>query len=86
MYKYEEKQNFKNWMIFPTNKITCCSFHFRITSGSSFFSLGFFILLVDILVVALFSPLVDNSELSVDKGSSGGLGDTRNMKCSFRNS
>ena len=58
------------------NRLTCCSFHFRITSGSSFFSFGFFVLFVDMLAVAHFSPLVESSELSVDNGSSGGLGDT----------
>ena len=47
------------------------------TSGSSFFSFVRFVLFTDILLVAaLLSPFVDNSELSVDNGSSGGLGDT----------
>ena len=54
---------------------TCCSFHLRITSGSSFFSLGRFGFPVDVLVAHL-SPFVDSSELSVDRGSSGGVGDT----------
>ena len=57
------------------------------SSGSSFFSFGFFVLFVDrLFVAALLSPLVDSSELSVDNGSSGGLGDTVNIKayCSRR--